>query len=487
MSFEFKFPDVGEGLTEGKLVKWLVKVGDTISADQAIAEVETDKAVVEVPIPQGGTVEKLLYKEGDTMIVDQPMIVLSDGNGVAAAPATEAPKEEMKADEPAPIIQASAPTNAPAAKASYNAEIKAMPAVRKKAQEMNINLSSVTPTGAHGQVTMADLNKGKNAPAAPASVQTPTQPATAAPAASSDILATPSTRKLARELGVDINTVKGTGDHGAITKDDIQKAAGKGITPAPQPTSEVRTEHLEAKPPVLGLGSEERVPMSGVRKAIAKKMVQSKHTAPHITITDEADVTELVAIREKEKDKFKERGIKLTYLPFFIKALVTALKQHPMVNAQLDDEKQEIIVKKYYHMGVATDTEVGLMVCVVKDADHKSIVDLAIEIVDLVGKAQQRKLTQDQMNGSTFTITSLGNLGGQVFTPIINYPEVAILGIGGIRDKAVVHNGEITIRKMCMFSVSADHRVIDGAEAARFLTTFIKHIEDPDLLFMEMI
>lgn len=493
MGFEFKFPDVGEGLSEGKLVKWLVKPGDNVKADQAIAEVETDKAVVEVPIPEAGTVDKLLYNEGDTMTVGKPMLTLSEGGSSSEEKPQEKetgtkaePGSQKSADEPHDEPKAAPSTAEHASNENKGSDtdpgIKAMPAVRKKAKEIGIDLSSITPSGKNGQITMNDLEGTPQKPAStpdeiPDQVQSNTN---------EDTLATPSTRKLARELGVDITKVQGTGDHKSITKDDVKKAANGGGETQVQ-KSNVQPEHLEKKPAPSSDGSEERIPMSGIRKAIAKKMVQSKNTAPHITITDEADVTELVSIRKKEKERLKEQGVKLTYLPFFIKALITSLKRFPNLNSTLDNEKEEIIVKKYFHIGIATDTEAGLMVSVVRDADHKSIIDLARDIVDLAGKAKDRKLSPQEMSGSTFTITSLGALGGQAFTPIINYPEAAILGIGRIVEKPIVRNGKIDIRKMCTFSVSCDHRIIDGAEAARFLTSFIRHIEDPDLLFMEMI
>ena len=312
----------------------------------------------------------------------------------------------------------------------------------------------------------------------PMSAPAEAKAATAAPLTgiakrSQEILATPATRKLARDLGVDLALLQGTGPAGRITEEDVQrfKSGARAVTVAV---------------PTLGRpGTEERVPLRGIRRKIAERMVKSKQTAAHVTHVDEVDMTEIVQLREKSKVSAEKRGVKLTYLPFIIKALIPALKQFPYVNATLDDASDEIILKKYYNIGIATNTEQGLIVPVVKDADHKSIAQLADEIARLSERARKGELTLDEIQGSTFTITNVGSIGGVFATPIINYPEVAILGVHKITKRPVVKDNQIVIRDMTYFSVSFDHRVLDGAMAAEFMNVIKQYLEDPKLLLLE--
>lgn len=425
-SFEFKLPDVGEGIHEGEIVKLLVKEGDKIEEFDPFAEVQTDKAVVEIPSPVTGVVKELKVEEGEVALVHSTIAVIEvEGDLPEGAEAPEEPAEDSVAEE--------AKQEAPAAEA----------ASEKKETKKRV-------------------------------------------------LAMPSVRKLARELGVDITQVTGTGKNGRITAEDVEKfAKGGAVEEAPvaeAPKAETAQSTASAAPAttVTAAGEEERIPLKGVRKIISDRMVESRRTSAHITIMDEADVTDLIALRKWGKEKAAERGVKLTYLPFFMKAAVSALREFPMMNASIDDEKEEIVLKKYYHIGIAADTENGLMVPVVRDADRKSIFDLAGEVADKAIRAREMKLAPDEIKGSTFTITSLGNLGGTFFTPIINQPEVAILGIGGIKEKPVVHNGEIAVRSILHLSISVDHRLIDGADAARFLSRVKQLLESPNLLMMEM-
>jgi pyruvate dehydrogenase E2 component (dihydrolipoamide acetyltransferase) len=293
-------------------------------------------------------------------------------------------------------------------------------------------------------------------------------------------LATPAVRALARELGVDINKVKGTGSEGRVLEKDVRQFAEA----KEKPVEEVKKPPTKVKKYDL-YGYVERIPLRGIRRSIAKAMVKSKYTAPHVSSMDEADVTELWKIREKEKQVAEKKGIKLTILPFIVKAAIAGLKEHPFLNASLDDENEEIIQKKYFNIGVATDTPEGLMVPVVKNADGKSILQLAQELTQLAEKARSRKIDLADLKGGTFTITNYGAIGGIFGTPIINHPEVAILGVGKIKDTPVVRDGKIEVRKILSLSLSFDHRVVDGAEAARFLNTVISHLEDPDLIFLE--
>jgi pyruvate dehydrogenase E2 component (dihydrolipoamide acetyltransferase) len=421
VAYEFKLPDVGEGIHEGEIVKLYVKEGDQIKEDDVFAEVQTDKAVVEIPSPVTGTVKELRVKEGEVAVVGTVIAVFeTEGGEGAQQEAAKEEKAEAKQEQP----KQEQPQAAPA---------------KQEAQ----------PDGPKKRV-----------------------------------LAIPSVRKLARELGVDITQVNGTGPNGRITAEDVRKAAE-----GPQAEVQPAAEEKQAAAPVQAapvVGTEERIPLRGLRKTIAKRMVESKFTAPHVTIMNEIDAGELVELRKWAKQAAAERGIKLTYLPFIIKALIAALREFPTLNASIDMEKEEIVIKHYYHMGIATATDDGLIVPVVKNADQKSIFELAQEIADLVERTRARKAAPDELKGSTFTITNIGSFGGQFFTPIINYPEVAILGVGTITEKPVARNGEVVIRPMMAISLSIDHRLIDGDVAARFMNRVKELLENPNLLMMEM-
>jgi len=425
MAFEFKFPDIGEGLTEGEIVRWLVKEG-----------VETDKALAEIPAPRTGVILKILAKEKEVVKVGQVIVVIGEkGETLAAAPPKPSVGVVGELEE--------APEEVPAA---------AKVSLRKAAEEI--------PPRAE---------VGKEAKPVPA------RPAPAAERA----LATPAIRALARELSVDINKVQGTGPEGRVLEKDVRRAAEARAKPA----EEVREIKKVRKYDLYG--SVERIPLRGVRRSIAKAMVKSKYTAPHVSAMDDADVTELWQIREKEKKVAENRGIKLTILPFIIKAVVTGLTDHPYLNATLDDENEEIVLKKYINIGLATDTPEGLMVPVVKLAKEKSIFELAQELTQLTEKARNRTIDLADLKGGTFTITNYGAVRGTYGTPIINYPEVAILGIGRIQDRPVIRDEKVVVRKILPLSISFDHRVVDGAEAARFLNTVILRLEDPDLILLE--
>ena len=438
MAFEFKFPDIGEGLTEGEIVRWLVKEGDEIKEGEPLVEVETDKALAEIPAPRTGVILKILAKEKEVVKVGQVIVVIGEkGETLAAAPPKPSVGVVGELEE--------APEEAPAA-----AE-KVPP--RKAAEE-------VPPR--------AKIEKEVGRP-------TPEKPTPAGERA----LATPAIRALARELGVDINKVQGTGPEGRVLEKDLRQAAEAKAKPA----EEVKEIKKARKYDLYGFV--ERIPLRGVRRSIAKAMVKSIYTAPHVSAMDDADVTELWRIREKEKKVAESKGIKLTILPFIIKAVVTGLTDHPYLNATLDDENEEIVLKKYINIGLATDTPEGLMVPVVKLAKEKSIFELAQELTQLTEKARNRTIDLADLKGGTFTITNYGAVRGIYGTPIINYPEVAILGVGRIQDRPVIRDGKVVVRKILPLSISFDHRVVDGAEAARFLNTVILRLEDPDLILLE--
>ena len=437
MTFEFKFPDIGEGLTEGEIVRWLVKEGDEIKEGQPLVEVETDKALAEIPAPRTGVILKILAKEKEVVKVGQVIVVIGEkGETLAAAPSKPSVGVVGELEE--------APEEAPAA------------------------VAKVPPRKAPEEVPPR-AEVGKEA-----------KPVPAKPALDGErALATPAVRALARELGVDINKVQGTGSEGRVLEKDVRQAAEAKAKPA----EEVREIKKVRKYDLYG--SVERIPLRGVRRSIAKAMVKSKYTAPHVSAMDDADVTELWQIREKEKKVAESRGIKLTILPFIIKAVVTGLTDHPYLNATLDDENEEIVLKKYINIGLATDTPEGLMVPVVKLAKEKSIFELAQELTQLTEKARNRTIDLADLKGGTFTITNYGAVRGTYGTPIINYPEVAILGIGRIQDRPVIRDEKVVVRKILPLSISFDHRVVDGAEAARFLNTVILRLEDPDLILLE--
>lgn len=444
--WQFRLPELGEGLHEGEIVKWHVKPGDEIKEDQIIMDVQNDKAVVEVASPVTGKVVELKVKEGTVSHVGDPLAVI-DVVG-------EIPPESIhhgggdSAAEQAPA--AAAPAAAPAAE-----PVQAAPAA-----EAQPAAAAASPAPAGGQP-----------------------------------LATPGVRKFAREKGVNIALVKGTGRNGQVTKDDVLAfAAGGGQAAAPAAQGESPAEAPAAAaattaasvPAPAGERIEERVPLKGMRKAIANAMVKSVYTAPHVTIMDEVDVTALVELRQKAKPLAEKKGVKLTYLPFIVKALVAAVKQYPALNASIDDEKNEIVYKKYYNIGIATDTDNGLLVPVVFDADRKNVWQVANEIRELAGRGREGKLQSNELKGSTISITNIGSAGGMFFTPVINYPEVAILGTGRISEKPVVKNGQIVIGNVMALSLSFDHRLIDGATAQNAMNYIKSLLEDPQLMVMEV-
>jgi pyruvate dehydrogenase E2 component (dihydrolipoamide acetyltransferase) len=430
-------PELGEGLHEGEILKWHVKPGDTIQEDDVLMEVQNDKAVVEVPSPVSGKVVEVKVAEGTVAVVGDVLAVIEVEGEVGQADAGAEPAAEpAAAAAPAPAAPPAAP--APAAPAA----------------------ASAPP-----------------APSAPAAVQ-----------AAGPVLATPGVRKYAREKGVPLAQVKGTGKNGRITREDVDAflASGGRAAAAPAEPAAPTAPAPAAAVSTGGPRPEERVPLKGVRKVIANAMVKSVYTAPHVTIMDEADVSKLVELRQKAKPLAEKKGVKLTYLPFVVKVLVAAVREFPVLNASIDDERGEIVYKKYYNIGIATDTENGLVVPVVEDADRKNIWTIAREIADLAARAREGKLAPQEMKGSTISITNIGSAGGLFFTPVINWPEVAILGTGRISEKPVVRNGEIAIGHVMALSLSFDHRIIDGA-TAQYAVNYIKQLlEDPQMLVMEV-
>lgn len=442
MSFQFRLPDIGEGIHEGEIVKWFIKPGDKVQEDDVLCEVQNDKAVVEIPSPVEGTVQELLVGEGTVATVGQVLVTFD-------APGYENLK--FKGDEEGHAQEA------------VKAETASAPEATAPAQEVPAAAAQTQ------QQAEADLDRR--------------------------VIAMPSVRKYARDKGIDIRLVNGSGNNGRVLKEDIDHFLSGGNA-APALAVEAQEEEVKtavektapvAAAAVIPEGSypETREKMSGIRKVIAKAMVNSKHTAPHVTLMDEVDVTKLVAHRKKFKEIASQKGIKLTFLPYVVKALTSTLREFPALNTSLDDAAEEIIHKHYYNIGIAADTERGLLVPVVKDADRKSVFTISNEINELAAKARDGKLAPDEMKGASCTISNIGSAGGQWFTPVINHPEVAILGIGRIAEKPIVRNGEIVAAPVLALSLSFDHRMIDGATAQNALNHIKKLLNDPELLLME--
>lgn len=436
---EFKLPDIGEGTVEGEIVRWLVEPGAAVTQDQPVVEVMTDKATVELTAPRAGVVVETRAEPGAVVAVGSVIYVLDDGSS-GAAPA------------------ASATTAAPA-----EAAHTAAPAV-----------------AAHTAVATGS--------AAPAATRRKKKP-----------LATPATRRIARELGVDLYQVTGTGPAARITTDDVRAFASGAASAAPvaapasaapaaarQPAPLHQAPLHQAKAPE---GEVVEIPFRGIRKATAVAMVRSKFTATHFCYVDEVDVTKLVALRQREKARLREQGTKLSYLPFIMKAAIHALKKHPELNAELDEANGVILQKRYYHLGISIQADRGLLVGVIRDADRKSIVECADDMNRVIQAVRDGKAKREDVSGSTFTITSAGNIGGLFATPIINFPEVAIMGVHQIKKRPVIVTGEdgddeIAVRSIMYLSLSVDHRVVDGASAAEFMNTVVALLEDPTRLLL---
>ncbi|MCC6274093.1 MAG: 2-oxo acid dehydrogenase subunit E2 [Deltaproteobacteria bacterium] len=455
MPKDFIFPDLGEGVAEGELVKWLVKEGDSVKEDQDVAEVETDKALVSIPSPHAGVVEKLHFKEGDKIPVGAALMSFRDGPAAAAPEAKTGPEPKT---EPIPDKATVKPSPPPAAEARPDAPSPA----------------AVKP-----------------APAAPEP-----KPLEGAPSPSLSklpVLATPHTRKLARELGVDIETVRGSGENGRVTEDDVRRAAAPGA-PAAKP-SPPRAAAKAAPAPATPAAPEtaaadfekygpvQRIPIKGIRRKISEHMLTAAHQTVMVTHIDEAEVDALMQLRQEKKKYAEERGVKLTLLPFLMKACVIALRNYPYLNASLSGD--EIVLKDYFHFGFAVDTEAGLMVPVIRDVDQKSIMRLATELVELSEQARNRSIPLEALKGHSFSITNIGSIGGRAFTPILHYPDSAILGLGRTYQKPVVRGGEIKVSSVLPLCLTFDHRVTDGATAARFTNEVIKYLSDPDLLLLD--
>ena len=509
MAYEFKLPDVGEGVAEGELVRWLVAEGDTVEEDQPLAEVETDKAMVEVPSPVDGTVSELRAEEGEMVPVGNVFVVLQ--------PEGEADEQtETEREEPATAGEGADTGTEQAVEADATDEseasvpdgrVFAAPSARRLARELGVDVAAVEGSGPSGRVTEQDVRAFADSEddVEPAG-ETGSGPDIAAEAGKPDVdpgapdvepagetgggaiiasadrdrtLAAPATRRVAEELGVDID---------AVPTDESRDGEAFVTEAAVQQYAQAQQEAQQASAAAVTQETGdrvERVPYRGIRKTIGEAMSRSMFTAPHVTHHETAVVDGLVESRAELKPVAEDRGIRLTYMPFVMKALVAALKQHPKLNAELDEEAGEIVRKHYYNVGVAVATEAGLMVPVVENADGKSMLQLGSDVDELAQKARDRTISREEMQGSTITITNFGAIGGEYATPVINYPEVAIVGLGELKQRPVVEDGEVVARWTMPLSISIDHRVVDGADVAQFADTLISYLENPNMLLLE--
>ena len=422
MARQFRLPDLGEGLSEAEIVSVLVHEGDVVQEDAPLLEVETDKARVEIPSPMSGRVEKIHVEPGQTVKVGATLISFADGGNGGTVPAVSAPAAAAR-----PVTDASP------------------------------------------RLT------GDTAPVA----------------------ATPATRRVARELGVDLQAVRGTGPGGRVTDDDVRAFADSSRLAAPggEPSSRPPTEAapltpVGIEPPALPRfeqwGQIERQPLSHLRRTIAQRMALSASVIPHVTHFDRADITELDALVRRNLDAARERGITLTLTSFLLKAAALALKAHPRFNASFDPAAGEMILKRYYHLGIAVATDRGLIVPVMRDVDRKPLLEVARELGAMAQRVREGKASLDDLRGGTFTITNLGVLGGTGAIPIINYPEVAILGVARGREEAMVRDGQIVPRLMLPLALTFDHRIADGADGARVAADIVRWLEHPDQLLLEL-
>jgi pyruvate dehydrogenase E2 component (dihydrolipoamide acetyltransferase) len=419
-TFVFKLPDIGEGVMEGEIVTWLVKVGDLVEEDTPVVEVMTDKATVTIPSPKKGQVLKLHGGEGDLAQVHHPLVELEVA--VADLPRPSAPVPEPRAGNG----HAPPPTSA-----------RQAPGPRPE-----------------------------------------------------HVLATPVTRRMAREHDLDLARVAGTGPQGRVLKVDVEAFLASAQASAPSPTSGAGAVAMRREPwaPLSTGAVDQRVPLRGLRKKIAEKMVRSKFTAPHYAFVEEVDASALVSLRRTLNERLAGEGVKLSYLPFFVKAVLAAFRKHPHVNANMDEATQDLIVRGEHHLGIAAMTDQGLTVPVLRHADRQSIRGLSDEIARLATAAREHKLKLEELQGGTFTITSLGQTGGLFATPIINHPEVAIMGVHRMRQAPVVNPaGQVVVKPMLHLSFCFDHRVIDGAAGAEFAYEVIRFVEQPELLLVDLV
>ncbi len=445
--FEFKLPDLGEGIAEGEILKWYVTEGGAIVEDEPLVDIETDKAAVTIPSPKGGTIKALKGKVGDIVNVGDVVVVIDDGSSATVSEHTVAEKTfaEPMAEAPAKV----AGNVAPAAQPGVRRPVPAAPATRRLARELKIDINLVTASGPGGRITPEDVHRFADSSGTAVPVAAAAQTSDHVPA-------------------------KQVSDEAAFA----EFAAHASAT--------IPFLEIEPLPDFSTDGPVEIEPLRSIRRKVARKMVTSMALVPHVVHMDEADVTELDKFRIQERDRRQGgSGGKLTLMAFVVKAITAGLKAAPAFNASLDPFREEIIYKQYFNIGFAADTGRGLIVPVVKETNNKSIIQIADDIYEKASLAREGKLPAEDMRGGTFTITNVGPLGGTALLPTINYPEVAILGMGKVQEKPVVRDGEIVIRKMLPLTLAFDHRIADGADAARFVGELVRQLSDPNLLLLE--
>ncbi|MFB6308619.1 MAG: dihydrolipoamide acetyltransferase family protein [Haloarculaceae archaeon] len=520
--FEFELPDLGEGVAEGEVLEWHVAPGDRVAEDDLLAEVETDKAVVDVPSPVDGTVRELHAQAGEEIPVGTVIVTIDTDEDAAGDESSEEGESEA-ADGAESSGDSESGTSA------KGGRVFAPPSVRRLARDLDVDITTVAGSGPGGRITEGDVRAAaeradesgddESGPTAVVSkagdsedgegedsdgpkravtrvggedeqdssedgkaVKSAVRKADSGGARRDQTLATPATRKVARELDVDIDAVptdeKRDGQPYVSEAAVREYARQRDESAADRETSETVVADTAA-------GEERREPYRGIRRTIGEQMARSRREVPHATHHDRVEVSELVAARERLKPLAEKRDVRLTYTPFVLKSVAAALREHPVLNTELDEESEEIVYKHYYHIGVATATDHGLVVPVVRNVDEKGIIELAREVNDLVSRARERELAREEMQGGTFTVTNFGAIGGEYADPVINVPETAILGIGALRDRPVAADGEVVARPTLPLSLAIDHRVIDGADAARFVNTLKEYLADPTRLLLE--
>jgi pyruvate dehydrogenase E2 component (dihydrolipoamide acetyltransferase) len=487
---EFKLPDMGEDIDEAEVLKVLVSKGDRIEKEQAVLELETDKATFEVPSSVAGTVGEVHVGEGDRLKVGQVILTVEEGEASKDEKA-EAPREERQEKRAKEKEGEKAQKEERAAK---DEEEEAGPPDEEPVEEPEDQEDAEEEREEKAEEEGARRNKRKAAKKEPDQERETEEPeedeeGDQTPKAkrrperrrpeTGEVAAGPATRRLARELGVDLARVTGEGPGGRVTRDDVKAAARKDSGAGAD------EEKPAGLPDFERFGAVERRRLTGIERAAVGHLSRAWRTVPHVTQHDEADVTELETMRRRFEDRRRPSDPKLTATALVIKAAVAALKAFPRVNASLDVEREELVLKRYVHIGVAVDTDDGLLVPVVRDADGKTTRQIAGEIAGLAERARERKLTRDEMEGASFTITNLGGIGGTSFTPVVPHPQVAILGVSRVREAAVVHEGEIVVRLVMPLSLSYDHRALNGADAARFARHVASLLEDPLRLLAE--
>lgn len=523
-SWQFLLPDIGEGTAEGEIVKWYVKEGDSITEDQPMVEVMTDKATVVIPSPKNGKVSRLFGKIGDIIAVHSPLLEIIPADSEVNEEAVS--EAEMELESFSPLFEKAPESDSESfdfllpdiGEGTAEGEIvkwyvkegDILTEDQPMVEVMTDKATVVIPSPKKGKVTrlfgpvgtIVEVHKPllsiqilsepvKNGQSSkkesPAEEKVNSPKITSPVLTGGQVLATPATRKLARNLNVDLTLVSGSGKNGRITDEDVKNAQSGIQKPAvavPVVSNPKPVQSPVSLQSVSGLIEE--IPFAGIRKKIADKMVQSVYTAPHFTYMDEVDVTALVEMREKLKPSAEKEGLKLTYMPFMLKALVEALKRNPICNATLDEAAKVIRVKKYYNIGIGMDTPNGLIVAVLKDLDKKSIFEIARELKDLADRTKSGQIRPDELRDSTFTISNVGAVGGLMATPVINFPEVAIMAPGKIQQRPVVIDGKLEIRWMMYHSWSCDHRVVDGADAVRCGNDFTRFLSQPEWLLVNL-